>query len=267
MLANYHTHTSFCDGKNTPEQMVLSAIDGGLFAIGFSGHAYTDFDLSYCMKDTDGYIREIKRLKEKYKGKIEIYLGTEEDAHQPVARRQDYDYILGSSHYAHLGGVYYAIDSGLEYFEKCMSAYGGNALALAEDYFGFFCDYVNKRKPDIIGHFDLITKFEDVTESRFFNNPEYLRMAKKYTESALKSGCIFEVNTGAISRGYRSTPYPHEELLYLIRKADGRVMLNSDSHRTDTLTAGFDDAKAMLKDIGFKSTYVIKSGVFTKIPI
>ena len=25
-----HMHTTFCDGKNTPEEMVLSAIDKGL---------------------------------------------------------------------------------------------------------------------------------------------------------------------------------------------------------------------------------------------
>ena len=24
MLANYHTHTTFCDGKNTPEEVIVS---------------------------------------------------------------------------------------------------------------------------------------------------------------------------------------------------------------------------------------------------
>ena len=66
MLANYHTHTSFCDGKNTPEQIVLYAIEKGFTSIGFSGHGYTPFDLRYCMKDTAGYIEEISRLKDKY---------------------------------------------------------------------------------------------------------------------------------------------------------------------------------------------------------
>ena len=27
MLSNYHTHTTFCDGKNTAEEVVLSAIE------------------------------------------------------------------------------------------------------------------------------------------------------------------------------------------------------------------------------------------------
>lgn len=266
MLANYHTHTSFCDGKNTPEEIVLSAIDSGLFAIGFSGHGYTDFDTRYCMKDTSGYISEIKRLKEKYKNKIEVYLGVEEDAHCPCCR-ENFDYIIGSSHYSCLNGKFYPIDSNIECFEKCFSLFDGNAILFAENYFSHFCNYINTRKPDIIGHFDLLTKFEDVTESRFLNNTEYLKLIRKYTESILDSGCIFEVNTGAISRGYRSVPYPHEDILHLIKKAGGRVMLNSDSHSSDTLTFGFENAKSLLKEIGFKFTYVIKSGVFTQIPI
>lgn len=34
MLTNYHTHTAFCDGKNSAEEMVLSAID---YENGFAG--------------------------------------------------------------------------------------------------------------------------------------------------------------------------------------------------------------------------------------
>ena len=67
MIANFHTHTSFCDGKNTPEEIIKAAINKGFSAIGFSGHGYTDFDLRYCMKNTYEYIKEITRLKEKYK--------------------------------------------------------------------------------------------------------------------------------------------------------------------------------------------------------
>ena len=29
MKANYHTHTVFCDGKNTPEEIILAAIEKG----------------------------------------------------------------------------------------------------------------------------------------------------------------------------------------------------------------------------------------------
>ena len=75
MLANFHTHTTFSDGKNTPEEVILFAVENGFESLGFSDHGYTSYDERYCMKDTLGYIKEIKRLKEKYQDKIEIYLG------------------------------------------------------------------------------------------------------------------------------------------------------------------------------------------------
>ena len=70
MLSNFHTHSVFCDGDNTLEEIVRASVEKGFSAIGFSGHGYTDYDLRYCMKNTDGYISEIKNLKEKYKDKI-----------------------------------------------------------------------------------------------------------------------------------------------------------------------------------------------------
>ena len=86
-LSNLHTHSTFCDGRNTPEEIVLAAIDKGFSSIGFSGHGYTPYDLRYCMKDTEGYIAEINRLKTKYQGRIKILLGIEEDAFAPAYRK------------------------------------------------------------------------------------------------------------------------------------------------------------------------------------
>ena len=50
IIGDIHTHTTYCDGKNTPEEMVRAAIDKGLGVIGFTGHSYTFFDTEYCMK-------------------------------------------------------------------------------------------------------------------------------------------------------------------------------------------------------------------------
>ena len=36
MRADLHVHTTFCDGKNTPEEVVLTAIEMGLCKLGFS---------------------------------------------------------------------------------------------------------------------------------------------------------------------------------------------------------------------------------------
>ena len=52
---DYHVHTTFSDGRNSMEEMVLSAVSMGMQKIGFSDHSHTSFDLSYCMK------KEMKR--------------------------------------------------------------------------------------------------------------------------------------------------------------------------------------------------------------
>ena len=264
MLTNYHTHTTYCDGNNTPEEVVKAAIDMGFDAIGFSGHGYTDYDLSYCMKETPEYLNEINSLKEKYKNKIQVYTGVEEDSYCYV-NRNDFDYILGSSHYLVKDNQYMAIDSSLDYFKECLKAFDDDVLALAESYYSAFAEYIITRKPDIVGHFDLITKYDEVdTQMRFLNNEAYLDIACKYMKQALKADVIFEVNTGAISRGYRKNPYPHERLLHLIKKENGKIILSADSHEVKTLAAYFEDAKQIVKDAGFDHVYVLYDGTFKK---
>ena len=65
---NLHTHTVYCDGKNTPEEMVTAAIELGFDTIGFSGHAPTKFNIDWDMDEEalKAYKNEIKILKDKY---------------------------------------------------------------------------------------------------------------------------------------------------------------------------------------------------------
>ncbi len=265
MLTNYHTHTTFCDGKSTVEEVVLSAIEKGFDALGFSGHGYTAFDTSYCMKDTEGYLHEVRRVAEKYKKDIEIYAGVEEDAFAPLSRG-DYDYTIGSSHYFRVGGAYYPVDADPSCIKKCIDLYGGDSVRMAEDYYSAFCAYLDAYKPDVIGHFDLLTKYDE-KHPVFLPNAEYRKVAAKYVLKAARCGGVFEVNTGAVARGYRTAPYPHEELLYLIQKEGARVMLSSDSHRADTIDFGFDDAKHLLRSIGFTSAVSLYHGAFIDCPL
>ena len=265
-LSNFHTHTVFCDGKNTPEEVVLAAIEKGFGAIGFSGHAPTASGSCYCMCDVAGYVAEITRLKEKYHDRIQIYLGVEEDMIGPVDRSK-FEYIIGSAHYCVVDGVYYSVDGSPAHFEKCLAAFGGDAMAMAENYYKGFAAYIRERKPDIIGHFDLITKFDEMGDPLFLGNPDYEKLAGKYLLEAAKSDCIFEVNTGAISRGYRRTAYPSEHLLYLLKKEDAKLILSSDSHQIETLDTAFAQTKQFLYDIGFRKLYTLYDGEFTAYSI
>lgn len=266
MLNNFHTHTAFSDGKNTAEEVVLSAIQNGFDCIGFSDHGYTDYDLSYCLKDTEGYIKEIKRLKSLYSDKIEILLGVEEDAGCYV-NRADFDYIIGSSHYVKVNGKYYTIDESLDAFKKCLEMFDGDHIAFAKSYFDSFCSYIKSRRPDIVGHFDLITKYDEINGYPLIKSYEYNKLAEAYVSSVANSQTIFEVNTGAVSRGYRTSPYPSENLLHIMKKNGAKVILSSDSHASDTIDHSFDMARLLLKDVGFDHVMTLKCGRFVEAPL
>ena len=138
---------------------------------------------------------------------------------------------------------------------------------MAENYYGSFCKYIMERKPDIVGHFDLITKFDELGESRFLNNPVYHKIVEGYMAEVAKSGCIFEVNTGAICRGMRTTVYPSENLLYILKKNGAKLILSSDSHVASTLDFYFDETKAYLRDMGFTELYTMHRGKFVPYSI
>lgn len=265
-MYSFHVHSTFCDGKNTPEEIILAALEKGVISIGFSSHGYTGFDSTYCLKDTEGYISEIQRLKEKYKDKIQIYLGVEEDAFSLVDRSK-FDYIIGSSHYLLKDGEYLPIDLDYDGFQKCLDLLQYDIVSLAENYYDSFCKYIAYRKPDIVGHFDLITKFDELDNSRLLQNAKYNEIAEKYVKFAAESNCIFEVNTGAIARGLRTTPYPSENLLYVLKNMDAKIILSSDSHSAETVDFGFEEMKQYLHDIGFRFTYALIDNEFKKYEI
>ena len=77
--SNVHTHTDFCDGSDSMEDMVRAAIACGMDTLGISFHSFTPFDTSYCIRDYPAYMRELSRLRKKYAGSICLLGGVELD--------------------------------------------------------------------------------------------------------------------------------------------------------------------------------------------
>lgn len=245
MMFDLHTHTTFSDGNNTPEEMVAAAIRMGCEKIGFSDHSYTAFDERYCIaKSKIGeYRRTVLELKEKYKGKIEILLGIEQDYYSDEPT-DAYDYVIGSVHYLKIGDEYIPVDDTPEILTDAVNRYfDGDFYELAKLYFETEADVARRTNADIIGHFDLIRKFNRGGILFDEKNEKYRLAAKNALDKLLSLGVPFEINTGAISRGYLDDPYPSEEWIKYIRKHGGSFILSGDSHSADTLCFGFDKIK------------------------
>ena len=248
MLYNYHTHTTYCDGKSSAEDMVQKAIELGLSEIGFSGHSYTEFDLEPCMtrEGTELYKKEINALKDKYKDKIKILLGIEYD-YQSDEPRDDYDYILGSVHYLYKNGEYCCIDHSREkQMETVEKYYGGDYYACIEDYYKTVADLYNKTKCDIIGHFDLIVKYNSDGSLFDTNHPRYIAAWKAAADAIIKTPAVVEINTGGMARGYVKHPYPSYEIIDYFKSHGKKLIFSSDCHNKDFLLCGYDDVKNYL---------------------
>ena len=242
ILTDLHVHTTYCDGKNTPEEMVIAAIEMGMECIGFSVHSYTEFDTSFCIKaeKVDDYKAEINGLKEKYKDKIRILCGTEMDYFSEMSA-DGFDYIIGSVHYVMADGEYISVDESEQAFADCVNKYfDGDFYAFAEEYYKNVAQVLEKTKADIIGHFDLVTKFNEGGKLFDESNPRYVAAFRAAVDSLLPYGKPFEINTGAISRGYRTKPYPSPQIVEYIRSKGGKTILTSDSHSKDTLCYEFE---------------------------
>ena len=61
--------------------------------------------------------------------------------------------------------------------------------------------------------------------------------------------------------------YPSREMLHTLKKHDARLILSSDSHRADTIDFAFEEAKLILKDVGFTHVYTFLDGQFVKDPL
>ena len=251
---NLHTHTTYCDGKLPPEAMIEEALKKGCDSIGFSDHSFVMFEPIFSMtpETSRAYVSEIDALKKKYEGTIEIFTGVEHDYFTTIAL-EGLDFYIGAVHYVQIGDEFITIDAGAKHQKMMADEYfGGDYYAMAEAYFSTLAGITAKRNVDIIGHFDLITKYN--IGGRLFDekNPGYVASALSAMDELLKSCRLFEVNTSIMYRFNKPEPYPSVLLLKELNERGGEVILSSDSHDAESLCYNFAEMHYLLKDCGFK---------------
>lgn len=262
MIQNLHTHTTFCDGKHTAEAMVLSAIKKGLKSIGFSGHAPIENE-NWTMKNIPEYVLEINRLKEKYSSDIEIFLGLESEflCEYP---QYNYDYIISSVHGLKRGEKFLWVDADKKTVEDNLAEfYNGNVYEYIQEYYDLVVEA--SKKGDILGHFDLITKFNQEQDIFAESDNKYLEIAKKSLVKCIKNNIIIEINTGAMERGYLNRFYPAPYLLQTILENNGKIIINSDAHNENAIDFYYCESVKILKEIGFEKQMRLTKNGFVEV--
>lgn len=235
------------------EEMVRAAIDKGFEAIGFSSHSHVPFDPSYCLRDEAGYVQELERLQQQYGETIRIYKGIELDYYSETDLTP-YEYVIGSVHYVKHNETYYTFDNGTELFEQALrEAFAGSVYDMVRAYYALVVTMIQTYEPTIIGHFDLITKYNDSHHYFDENSEAYRTIIDEALAQLAGQSLLFEMNVSPLYRRMKRYAYPHPYILQKLYDMGHRIIITNDAHDTGSLGYGFAEALQLLKDIGFTS--------------
>ena len=192
------------------------------------------------------YRARIAALNAQYAGKLEILCGIEQDGFSDEPT-DGFDYVIGSLHYLSIGGEFVEVDGSADILRAAAAQrFGGDILSLAECYYETLAECILPMQPDIIGHFDLISKFNEGDALFPSSDARYRAAWQAAADALLTLGVPFEVNTGAMSRGYRLSPYPSGEIITYLADKGGKFLLSSDSHSAGTVGYAFGEARALV---------------------
>lgn len=253
MTQSLHAHSTFDDGTATPEEMVRAAVAAGLERFGVSLHSPIPDEVWTCRPErVEAFKSEMQRLKAAYADQINVHCGVEYDLLSDPMYLQGFDYVIASVHGLDVNGVLWSVDDTRARSKRMIGlAFDGDADACAEFYFQKVQTIAQIPAADIVGHFDLLTKFDEPEPLFNVTSPRYRNAALTAMEALVRAGKIFELNTGAVSRGYRTEFYPSNALLRELHDLGGKLTITADSHAANTVTFGYEEAEQAAKAAGF----------------
>lgn len=279
LLTNYHTHCEYCDGAGMPEDYIEVALEKGFDALGFSSHAPISFEEDWTVSEEKlpEYLDLIDRLKEKYKGRIEVYKGLEIDYLKGISGPSsdkytslDLDYSIGSIHLMPAGNTdkFLAIDGPVkDLHELLKNTYDGSIELLSKGYFQLMQEMLENHKFDILGHFDLMKKRNKNNILFDEESPWYRKHVIEALETLAGTDAILEVNTGGLSRGTTDSIYPSPWILKKALAMNIPLMLNADAHNKKHIDFYYREALSIIKECGYRELYSLYGGEWVTSPI
>ena len=249
-LADYHVHTPLCHHANGwPVEFAARAVARGLGELGFADHnpmpeQFDDWRMA--LGDLPRYLEEVEKARAQFP-QLTIRLGLECDFLagreawiEELRTMADWDFFIGSVHYLSDG-------TEVDHPQAIKRYAGGETGAIWDAYWKTYERAIRSGLFDFMGHPDLPKKFGFIPDGdlRRYYDPVIAALAEAHTP--------FEINTA----GWRkqcAEQYPARQFLELAHAANVPLLINSDSHDVAELTAGFADAVALAKDVGFTHT-------------
>lgn len=260
MKCNYHTHCTYCDGKEPMELIVKRANEIGLDHLGFSSHAPVPGENDFAIDEAriPEYVKEIHSYQEN--SKTQLFAALECDfipgMTQPFDHyRNDYnmDYLIGGVHLVRPvndnrlwfidGSKREIYDDGLDQLfnhqvEKAVTRFWEQTFEMLE-----------QERIDIIAHID---KIKMHNQHRFFTEQEpwYIALVDHALDLVRKHDVILEINTRGLYKKRCDSFYPSDYILAQARKMHLPFVISSDAHKSEELDLYYNEAVAKLKSFG-----------------
>jgi len=235
------------------EDMILQGIAQGLTTMCFTEHNDFDYPESpdtpagMFLLNTDPYLYDLIRLKEKYAGRIRLLFGVELGLQPEVLRENavfakscDFDFIIGSSHICHGRDPYYP-----DFYEE------RSEEEAYREYFESVLENIKKFSNfDVYGHLDYVVRYGPDRDHNY-SYEKYRDILDEILKLLLDKGKGLELNTGGIRSGMKDFN-PCMDVLKHYRELGGEIItIGSDSHDSQHIGDAFDRAADVLKECGF----------------
>ncbi len=258
-LTNYHSHTQFCDAKNTIEELVQGAITEGFSHWGVSPHCPLPMlpSAGWVMREGDvaPYFAEIERLRGLYGTKIEILRGREVDwvdeDFNPAAtyfQGMGLDYIIGSVHLlkSPRTGELLDIDCGVEWFERTVRGhFGGSLQRLVVAYYTSMSRMVERGGFTFIGHPDKVLANARILSRNVAQKSWYQGLVGDFLRLCQERKITLEINTKAYP--HTGNFFPDQMWWTQMAELEIPAIINSDTHRLCGISTGLREAHSLYR--------------------
>lgn len=255
MYYDSHVHSLHSMDSTQPFPAICDqALELGLKGISITDHADVWFlDQLNTLETLSASIADAKEADARLHQRLRVFCGVELGEFQDDPRMgekilhlTDYDVILSSVHAVHFEDwdfFYSAVNFGEapeDKLQRFLEAYFQKLLRMAEQ-----DDF------DVLTHLTCPLRYINGKYHRGVDWKPFAGLIDQVLEALIRRGKSLEVNTSGINSFYGDY-LPGREIIQRYHDLGGqRITLGSDAHTATRLSNAFDEASAMLQEIGF----------------